>query len=60
MFGFIKRVSNDLARSRRARITARELASLDERQLHDIGISRSQIPSVAAGQDPRLYPFRSI
>jgi len=60
MFGFMKRITNNVSRSHRSRATARELASLDDRQLSDIGLSRSQIPAVAAGQDPRLDPYRSL
>jgi uncharacterized protein YjiS (DUF1127 family) len=60
MFGFMKRITNNMARSHRLRAAARELASLDDRQLSDIGLSRNQIPAVAAGQDPRLNPYRTI
>jgi uncharacterized protein YjiS (DUF1127 family) len=60
MFGFMRRITNNMSRSHRLRATARELASLDDRQLSDIGICRGQIPAVAAGQDPRLDPYRTI
>jgi len=60
MFGFMRRITNNMARSHRLRATARELASLDDRMLRDIGISRGQIPTVAAGRNPRLEPYRSI
>ena len=60
MFGFMRRFTDNMARSHRSRATARKLASLDDWQLRDIGISRSQIPTVAAGHDPRLDPYRSL
>ena len=60
MFGFMRRITKHMARSHRSRATARELASLDDRMLRDIGISRGQIPTVAAGRNSRLVPYRSV
>lgn len=45
-----------LRADRRRRLTIRELSTLDDHNLHDIGLQRSQIPSVAhalaAGEEP--------
>ena len=49
MFGFLRRCSQNLARYHQYRESARTLAALDDRQLKDIGISRSQI-SAAVGE----------
>jgi uncharacterized protein YjiS (DUF1127 family) len=39
----ILRIGETLARRRRARVATIRLSELDDRMLHDIGISRSQI-----------------
>lgn len=41
------------AARRLARETYIELSRLNDRELDDIGISRSDIPAIAAGHDPR-------
>lgn len=46
------RVGRLTASMKNARI-AKELAALDDRQLADIGLHRSDIAAIAAGKDPR-------
>jgi uncharacterized protein YjiS (DUF1127 family) len=44
--------------ARRYRKTARTLASLDDRTLHDIGLDRSEITSYASRGDEDRHPAR--
>lgn len=47
--GLFRRIAAPLIRLRRRQRTIRELLSLDERMLTDIGITRGDIPFVANG-----------
>ena len=52
MFGLLVRYGRTIAAYRRQKAIIRELSALDDWTLKDIGISRSQIASIAIGHDP--------
>jgi len=54
MLEFLGRYQRSLSQMRRQKLAARSLAALDDRQLRDIGIYRSQIQSVVGGGDRRV------
>jgi len=45
----MKTIAEKLAAWRRYRETVRELTQMSDRELHDIGVRRADIPLVAAG-----------
>ena len=53
MFEFVTHCRKSVSAYRRKRAAVRVLSALDDRMLKDIGISRSQIGSVASGLHAR-------
>jgi uncharacterized protein YjiS (DUF1127 family) len=56
----LRKVANKMAECRRRRQSYQELAAMSDRELEDIGISRSDIDAIFAGQYERARPSNVV